>query len=86
MLFLREIRWQPDHVGLRGCLRAADRQPADLLRGRDVPVQERRGQVADGDVVEAVTAVIRWQKRRGVDVEGQKVSDGVLILRPIETT
>ena len=68
-----------------GRLRAADRQPADLLRGGDVPVQQSRGQVADRDVVEAVTAFIGGQERRGVDVEGQQISDGVLILGPIET-
>jgi hypothetical protein len=86
VLFLREIGGYPDHVGLRGCRRPADRQPADLLRGRDVAVQERGGEIADGDVVEAVTAVVRRQKRRGVDVEGQKISDRVLILRPVEPT
>jgi hypothetical protein len=55
-----------------------------LLRGRDVAIQERRRQVADRHVVEAVTAVIGRQERGGVDVEGQQVSDGVLILGPIE--
>ena len=64
MILLREIGRQPDDVGLQGRLRAADRQPADLLRGRDVSVQQRRGQVADRDVVEAVTAVIGGQERR----------------------
>ena len=58
---------------------------ADFLRRRDVSVQESRGQVADGDVVEAVTAFIGGQERRGVDVEGQQIPDGVLILGAIET-
>ena len=54
---------------------------AEMYRSRSAG-----GQVADRDVVEAVTAVIGRQERGGVDVEGQQVSDGVLILGPIETT
>ena len=84
MIFLREVGRQANDVALERRLRAADRQAADFLRGRDVAVQERRRQVADRDVVEAVTALIGWQERGGVDVERQQVSDGVLILGPIQ--
>ena len=84
MIFLREVGRQANDVALERRLRAADRQAADFLRGRDVAVQERRRQVADRHVVEAVTAVIGWQERGGVDVESQQVSDGVLILGPIQ--
>jgi len=54
-----------------------------FLRGRDVAVQQRRRQIADRHVVEAVTTVIGRQERGGVDVESQQVSDDVLILGPI---
>ena len=84
MIFLREVGRQANDVALERRLRAADRQAADFLRGRDVAVQQRRRQVADRHVVEAVTAVIGRQKRGGVDVESQQVSDGVLILGPIQ--
>ena len=84
MIFLREVGRQANDVALERRLRAADRQAADFLRGRDVAVQERRRQVADRDVVEAVTAVIGWQERGGVDVESQQISDGVLIFGPIQ--
>ncbi len=85
MVFLRDVGRDANDVALQRRLRAADRQPADLLRGRDVSVQQRRGQVADRDVVEAVTAFIGGQERGGVEVEGQQIPDGVLILGTIET-
>ena len=86
MIFLRQIGRQPNGVGLQRRLCAADRETADFLRGRNVAVQERRRKIADRDVVEAVSAVIRWQQRRGVDVERQQVSDGVLIFGSIQAT
>src|SRR5207249_4087408 len=84
LIFLREVGGQANDLALERRLRAAGRQAADFLRRRDVAVQERRRQVAERDVVEAVTAVIGWQKRGGVDVESQEVPDGVLILGPIQ--
>src|SRR4029077_14536503 len=84
MIFLREVGRQPNDVALERRLRAADRQPADSLRGRDIAIEQGRRQVADRYVVEAMNAVIGWQERGGVDVESQQVSDGVLILGPIE--
>ena len=47
MIFLREVGRQANDVALERGLRAADRQAADFLRGRDVTVQERRRQIAD---------------------------------------
>ena len=37
----------------------AQRQPADFLGRGDIPVQQRRREIADGDVVEAVARFIR---------------------------
>src|SRR6266568_5387765 len=85
MLFLRDVGRDVNDVALQRGLRAADRQPADLLRSRDVSVQQSRGQIAYRDVVEAVTAFIGGQERCGVDVEEKQVSDSVLILGTIET-
>ena len=85
MVLLRDVGRDANDVALQRGLGGADRQPADLLRGGDVSVEQRRGQVADRDVVEAVTAFIGGQERGGVDVEGQQVSDGVLILGTIQT-
>ncbi len=64
MVFLRDVRRDANDVALQGRLGGANRQPADLLRSGDVSVQQRRGQVADRDVVEAVTAFIGGQERR----------------------
>src|SRR6266566_9986072 len=86
MLFLRNVFCNANDVALHGCLRNADRQPADLLRSRDVSFQQSRRQIAHRDVIEAVTAFIGWQERCGVDVEQKQVSDGVLILGTIQTS
>src|SRR5438552_11580704 len=85
MLFLRDVGRDVNDVALQRGLRAADRQPADLLRSRDVSVQQSRGQIAYRDVVEAVTAFIGGQERCGIDVEEKQVSYSVLILGTIET-
>ena len=84
MIFLGKVGRQTNDVALKRRLRGADRQAADFLRGRDVAVEERRRQVADRHVVEAVTTLIGRQERCGVDIESQQVSDGVLILGPIQ--
>ena len=84
LVFLRQVGWQQKHVVLQRGLRASDGQAADLVGGRDIPVQECRRQVADIDVVEAVAALIRGQERGGVDVERQQISDRVLILGSIQ--
>src|SRR6266699_5746560 len=85
MLFLRDVLRDANDVALQRGLHAADRQPADLLRSRNVPVQQSRGQIAYRDGVEAVTAFIGGQERCGVDVEEKQVSDSVLILGTIVT-
>src|SRR2546428_13876417 len=61
MRFLRDVFPDANDVALHRCLRDADRQPADLLRCRDVSVQQSRGQIAYRDVVEAVTTFIGRQ-------------------------
>ena len=83
--FLRDIGRDANDVALQRALRAPDCQRADLLRSRNVSVEKSRGQVADGHVVEAMTAFIGGQERCGVDVDGQEISDCVLILGTIET-
>src|SRR2546428_5543891 len=57
MLLLREVGRDANDVALQR-RQAADRQPADLLRGRDVSVQQGRRQIAYRDIVEAITAFI----------------------------
>src|SRR5881397_4383211 len=44
MLFLRDVFRDANDVALYRGLHATDRQPADLLRSRDVSVQQSRGQ------------------------------------------
>ena len=69
----------PDRVAAGRAARAADRQAADLLRRRDVAVEQRRRQIADRHVVEAVAGLVGRQQRRDVDVEREQIADGVLV-------
>ena len=71
MLLLREVRPNSDGITARRAVGRADRQPADLLRGGDVPLQERRGEISDRHVVKAVTQVVLGQQRRGIDFQCQ---------------
>ena len=84
MFFLRRVGRHANDVALQRRLRAAHRQPADLLRRGNVAIEQRRGQVADVDVVEAVARFVGRQQRPGVDVERQQIPDGVLILGAVE--
>ena len=86
MLFLRDVFRDANDVALHRGLHATDRQPADLLRSRDVSFQQSGRQIAHRDVVEAVTAFIGGQERCGVNVDQKQVSDGVLILATIQTS
>ena len=72
-------------LGSRPQPTVADRHPAHLVRGRDVALHERGGDVEEvGVVVEAEAEVVRRQERRRVDLEPQQVADGVGVLRPVE--
>ena len=83
--FLGDVTSHANRLALKRRLRAADRQSADSLRSGDVPVEKGRRQIANGDVVEAVAALVRRQERLGIDVERQQVPDGVLILGAVES-
>lgn len=79
LLFLGDVGADAEGVAAGGALGAADGEAADFLRGGDVAVKERRGEVADGDVVEAVARFVGGKQRGGVDVDGEEVADGVLV-------
>ena len=89
--------WQPLDVFLLGQVRpdadcvapgrpasTADGQAADPLRRGDITIQQRRRKIAHRHVVESVAGIIVRQHRRCVDGERQEVTDGVLVLSPIE--
>ena len=61
-----------------------DRQPADLLRRRQISFEQRRRQIAHRHVVEAVARLVAGQQRRDVDVEREQIADGVLVFGPVE--
>src|SRR5438046_8299672 len=61
MIFLRDVFRDAHDVALYRGLHATDRQPTDLLRSRDVSVQQSRGQIPYRDVVEAMPTLIGRQ-------------------------
>ena len=69
----------------------ADGEPADLLRGVEIPLHDRRRHEEEvGDVVEAARRVVGRQEQRVVDllrerVDREQIADGVLIFRAAET-
>ena len=82
VLFLRQIRRDPDRVAAGRSARPPDRQPADFLGRGDVAIEQRRREIADRDVVEAMAGLVGRQKRGDVDIEREQIADRVLILRP----
>ena len=81
---LGQVRAQDDDAASRDDGRAADGEPADLLRGREVPLHQSRRQLDHPHVVEAVARVVAGQQGVHVDVEGQEVADGVAVLGAIQ--
>ncbi len=82
--FLSPIGPGAKRVAARRLRRAADRQSADLLRRRDVALQQRGRQVPQRGAVEAVIRLIRGQQGRGVDVEREQIADRVLVLGAVQ--
>ena len=80
MTLLREVGGHPDRFTAGRSARTADREPADLLGSRDIAIEQRRRQVADRHVVEAVAGIVGRQERAHVDVERQEIADRVVIL------
>ena len=63
----------------------ADRELADLPGRVEVALHEgRRHREHVGDVVEALVVVVGREQRLGVDLEAEKVADGVAVLDPVE--
>ena len=77
---LGEIRGHADGFAARRAARTAHRETADLSRGRQVAVEQRRRQIAHRHVVEPVAGIVCRQERRDVDVDRQEVANRVAIL------
>ena len=85
MILLRQIRRQHHDVTGWRWQRAADGRTTHLLRGGQIPLEQRRRQLAIAHVVEPVARIVFGQQRRDVDVEREDVADGVLILDAAQT-
>jgi hypothetical protein len=85
-VFLLRIVWrnavaEPHDVGIR-----AEREAADLSRGRKVLLQQRRRYAQHaGDVVETVTLIVCRKQRGHVNLEIEQVADGVAVLGAVQT-
>jgi len=63
----------------------SDRQPADLARGREVPIEECRRDGQDvRDVVESRFGIVAGQQHACVDFERQEVADRVAVFAPVQ--
>src|SRR5207247_6214873 len=71
VLLLRKVRPNTKSVAAWRTVWCADRQAADLLRGRDVAIQKRRRKISDRHIVEAMTHIVLRQQRCGIDVQCQ---------------
>src|SRR5882762_4712009 len=83
VLLLGEIWSDADRVTARTAWRA-NGQSADLLRRRDITVEQCRREISYGYVVKPMTDVILGQQRAGIDIQRQKIPNCVLILCSVE--
>ena len=85
LVFLREVRRK---AKMSFCNEAAVPPTARRLIfwAAEITIQERRRQIADDDVVEAMPALIGRKKRGSVDVERQQVSNRVLIFGSVQAS
>src|SRR5205823_8284951 len=63
MLLLRQIGRKRDRVAARGTYGAAECEPADLARGRNITLQQCRREIAHRHVVETVAGLASGQQR-----------------------
>ena len=81
MLVLRQILADAIGFAHRPARWIADRQGADLCRGRQIALLQRRRHAQHvGDVVEPVSGVVGRQQRRCVDLQREQIANGVGVL------
>ena len=76
---LTEVRRHPDDPPGRRRRRDPRGEAADLLCRLDVAVQQRRGDRAQRDVVEALARFVRRQEFFDIDLNAEQVADGVAV-------
>ena len=83
VLLLREVRSNANGVAARTA-RRANRQSADLLRRGDVPVQQCWREICHSYIVKAITGLFLWQQCSSINLQREKIPDGVLIFRSVQ--
>ena len=85
-IVLPQIGRHEERLGRRRARRRADGDGADLLRGGEIALHQRRRHPQHaGDVVEPVAHIVGRQHRADVDVERQQIANRVAVLRAIES-
>ena len=79
MGLLSKVRRHPDGLAAGRTAGTTDRRAADLFRRRDVAVEQRRREIADSHIVEAVAGFVSGQKRADIDAQRQEVANSVLV-------
>ena len=78
-VFLSKVRRHPDGLAAGRTAGTTDRRAADFFRRRDVAVEQRRREIADSHIVEAVAGFVSGQKRADIDAQRQEVANSVLV-------
>ena len=85
VLVLRQVLADRVRVAANADAGIADRDRADLPRGGEIRLQQRRRTAKRvGHVVESIRGIIRRKEQRDVDVESQQIPDRVRVLGPVE--
>ena len=86
VLLLREIGRDSDGVAAGRTAGPPDCHAADILRGRDITVQQRGGEIADRHIVEAVARLVSWKERGNIDVEREEIANRILVFGSSQPT
>lgn len=83
-VLLGEVWGEVEGFAAGGAGGGSDGEAGDFAGGGEVAFKQCGGQVADGDVVEAVAGFVGGEEVGYVDVDGEEVADGVLVFGAIE--
>jgi hypothetical protein len=85
LLVLRQVLTDAVDLGAGTDLHIPDCQSADLVRSREVPIQQhRRHSEHIGDIVEPITGIVGREQRGDIHIQAKQVANGIAVLAPIE--
>lgn len=84
VFFLRKVGRKVDRFTARGACRDANGQTSDFAGRRKISFQKRGGEFADSYVVKPVAGFVGRKEASDVNVNGEQVPDGILVLGSIQ--